>query len=159
VHYYGTDFALRMRSDMKKEWPKLFDKGRVESVRKLGPPSNAVFLARPGVSTQRRNLMGMGARTPLTFWIGGRTPSLFATTWFQNITSPKHDVYQRSIVKGGVGNGDKFWSPPLFRPKFCPCLHPKLGLSLCSGILQADGPRYRNIGCSSRHLTHSMRSH
>jgi len=30
---------------------------------------------------------------------GGPDPPLFATTWFQNITSLKHDVCQRSIVK------------------------------------------------------------
>jgi len=49
--------------------------------------------------THRRNFRGDGGSGPPTFWRGGRTPSLFATTWFQNITSPKHDVYQRSIVK------------------------------------------------------------
>jgi len=43
---------------------------------------------------------GAGAKPlPPLFGERGRTPSLFAITWFQNITSPKHDVYQRSIVK------------------------------------------------------------
>jgi len=50
------------------------------------------------------NFLGRGTAPPQTHrrnfrGDGGTDPSLFATTWFENITSPKHDVYQRSIVK------------------------------------------------------------
>jgi len=47
---------------------------------------------------QRRSFRGDGAPDPPLFGEGD-VLSCFATTWFQNITSPKHDVYERSIVK------------------------------------------------------------
>jgi len=40
-----------------------------------------------------------GVPTPHFLERGDGPPSHFATTWFQNITSPKHDVCQLSIVK------------------------------------------------------------
>jgi len=80
-------------SSFKLFWDtNIFNEKRCKIWQKESYITNLLLLLR-GVT-----LGGKVGNGPPLFGEGWRTPSLFETTSFQNITSPKHDVYQRSVV-------------------------------------------------------------